>query len=83
MESQERPVALDLFSGAGGLTLGLEAAGYRVALAADIDPWALETHRHNFSGLALALDLGDSATRDDLVELFRGIDVALIAGGPP
>ena len=80
---QERPLAIDLFSGAGGLSLGLEAAGYRVILAADNNPWALETHRHNFPGAALCVDLGDPKVRDELVRLVEGLDVALIAGGPP
>ena len=83
MQTSERPVAIDLFSGAGGLSYGLESAGYRVALAADIDEWALETHAHNFEGVALQLDLGDKDVRDNIVKLFDGIDVALVAGGPP
>ena len=83
MRCSRRPLAIDLFSGAGGLSLGLEAAGYRVALAADNDEWALETHAHNFEGLALCLDLGDPAARDGIVALFEGIDVDLLAGGPP
>ena len=52
-------LAADLFSGAGGLSLGLEAAGYRVVLAVDRDPEAVETHRHHFGGLALDWNLGD------------------------
>lgn len=83
MESSERPIAIDLFSGAGGLSYGLESAGYRVALAADTDMWALETHAHNFAGLALQLDLSHKDVRDNIVRLFDGIDVALVAGGPP
>lgn len=79
----DRPLAIDLFCGAGGLSLGLEAAGYRVALAVDLDDWALETHSHNFEGIALKLDLGDPIVRNEIVELFDGVDVALVAGGPP
>ena len=78
-----RPIAVDLFSGAGGLSAGLEAAGWSVAAAVDHDERALETHRHNFAGLALDLDLGDAASRDVFVELFDGTEVDLVAGGPP
>ena len=83
MLSSDRPLAIDLFSGAGGLSYGLEMAGYRVALAVDLDDWALETHAHNFEGVALRLDLGDPDVRDSIVTLFDEVDVALVAGGPP
>ncbi|TWH73621.1 DNA cytosine methyltransferase [Modestobacter roseus] len=78
-----RPIAVDLFSGAGGLSAGVEAAGWAVAAAVDHDARALETHRHNFPGLALDLDLGESAARDSFVNLFADIPVDLVAGGPP
>jgi DNA (cytosine-5)-methyltransferase 1 len=83
MQASERPLAVDLFSGAGGLSYGLEAAGFRVALAVDHSEWALETHAHNFEGIALQLDLADTDSRDKIVNLFDGIDVALVAGSPP
>ena len=77
------PVAIDLFCGAGGLSHGLEAAGYRVALAADTDKWALESHQHNIAGRALELDLTEQRAREAICELLDGVDVGLIAGGPP
>lgn len=78
-----RPIAIDLFCGAGGLSHGLEAAGYRVALAVDLDERALESHAHNLPGAAVRLDLGAASARDEIVALFAGMPVDLIAGGPP
>lgn len=43
-----RPVAIDLFSGAGGLSLGFEAAGFDVVAAVEYDPVHAATHLHNF-----------------------------------
>lgn len=76
-------LAVDLFSGAGGLSLGLQKAGWTVALAVDTDPKALQTHRHNFSGIALSRDLGDPVQRRELLQMLRGTDIDLVAGGPP
>lgn len=78
-----RPIAVDLFAGAGGLSCGLEAAGYRVALAVDCDGWALRTHAHNFPGVALRRDLALEASRAEIAAMLGGLDVGLIAGGPP
>ena len=49
-----RRLAADLFSGAGGLSLGLENAGFRVVLSADHDASSVETHGHHFGGLSSA-----------------------------
>ena len=83
VRNSTRPIAIDLFCGAGGLSHGLEAAGYRVALAVDLDEWALESHAHNVPGPAVRLDLGAAQARDEIVTMFAGIQVDLIAGGPP
>lgn len=77
------PIAIDLFSGAGGLSQGIEEAGWAVAVAVDIDDRAIETHRHNFPGLALKVDLSASEARDDFVGLLSSIPIDLVAGGPP
>ncbi|MET9336637.1 DNA cytosine methyltransferase [Nonomuraea sp. NPDC003804] len=76
-------LAVDLFSGAGGLSLGLEQAGWTVVAAADYDKRAVETHRANFPGLSLNIDLSDTAERTQLVQLLKGTKIDLVAGGPP
>ncbi|MBE1533212.1 DNA cytosine methyltransferase [Actinomadura algeriensis] len=76
-------LAVDLFSGAGGLSLGLEQAGWTVAASVDFDRRALETHRANFPGLALNVDLGDLDARQQLVALLKKAEIDLVAGGPP
>lgn len=76
-------LAVDLFSGAGGLSSGVEQAGWTVATAVDFDERALETHAANFPGLSLRMDLGDPEERDRLVGLLSHAKIDLIAGGPP
>ena len=76
-------LAVDLFSGAGGLSLGLQEAGWTVAVAVDNDPKALQTHRHNFPGLALARNLGSTEEREQFLALLEGTKIDLVAGGPP
>lgn len=80
---QRKPRAIDLFAGCGGLSLGLERAGYSVVLSVDTDPWCLETHRHNLPGPALDLDLAEPDRMDALLCLLNGIPIELVAGGPP
>lgn len=83
VENLGRPIAIDLFCGGGGLSLGLDEAGFEVVLAVDTDPWALETHGHNFRALSLGLDLACAADVQRLLNLFRGLEVDLVAGSPP
>lgn len=81
--SNGRPLAVDLFSGAGGLGAGVEAAGWTVVAAVDHDTAALETHRANFRGHALNVDMADPAQVSALIEHLRPLGIDLVAGGPP
>ena len=48
-----RPIGIDLFAGAGGMSLGFEQAGFDVAAAVEIDPIHAATHEYNFSQCAV------------------------------
>jgi len=48
MTTRSRPVAIDLFCGAGGMSLGFERAGFDVLAAVDNDPVHLAVHARNF-----------------------------------
>jgi DNA (cytosine-5)-methyltransferase 1 len=45
---RRRPTAVELFSGAGGMALGFERAGFDILAAVDLDPVHLAAHEHNF-----------------------------------
>ncbi|MBI4635992.1 MAG: DNA cytosine methyltransferase [Candidatus Rokubacteria bacterium] len=79
---------VDLFSGAGGLSLGFELAGFELKAAVDHDKAANETFRRNRDkDLTLGLNLADAAQLDNAIHEIRlraGDDgVYLLAGGPP
>ena len=44
----KRPVAIDLFCGAGGMSLGFEQAGFDVLLGVERDGYHVATHERNF-----------------------------------
>lgn len=79
----KRPIAVDLFCGAGGLSLGLQQAGFDVLLGVDHDEVSLETHGSMFSGLTKDVDMSDRDEVEALISLLKRLNPTLIAGGPP
>jgi DNA (cytosine-5)-methyltransferase 1 len=85
--STER-IAISLFSGAGGLDLGAERAGYQVRAAVEWERDAAATMEKNFSNLAapvITKDILDTPTDEILsaAGLTGGAQPDLLIGGPP
>ena len=78
-----RPLAADLFCGAGGLSLGLSQAGFDVVLGVDSDDEALQTHRSLHPGLSVNWDLADEQVVETVARLVKAAGISLVAGGPP
>lgn len=78
-------IGIDLFSGCGGLTVGLKNAGIDVIAAVDIDPLAAETYRANHPEVHFIEKNIKNVSGTDLI---RGLGVKVgeldvLAGCPP
>lgn len=80
-----RPIGIDLFAGAGGMSLGFEQAGFDVRAAVEIDPIHCAIHKFNFPDCAIV----PKSVRDisgNEIRLAAGIGTAavdVVFGGPP
>ncbi|EJG1086174.1 DNA cytosine methyltransferase [Vibrio parahaemolyticus] len=75
---------ISLFSGAMGLDLGLEMAGFETAVCVENDKEAVKTIKHNKSELPVFDRSIVDVTGNELLEAGKFGDlVPLVAGGPP
>lgn len=80
-----RPIVIDLFSGAGGMSLGFEQAGFDIVAAVEVDPVHAAVHKFNFPNCAtLCRDV--SSLSGSEIRAAAGIGkraVDLVVGGAP
>jgi len=78
---KNRPIAIDLFCGAGGVTLGLKNAGFQVAAGVEIREAVSDTYKTNHPEVDLIVKDIRNVSASDFSKIKTSID--LIAGCPP
>lgn len=90
-----RPVAVDLFAGAGGLSLGAERAGFDVLAALEYDPIHAAAHAYNFPRTEVVCSNAKDVSADRIRKAIRASwklhersgrwngTVDAVFGGPP
>jgi DNA (cytosine-5)-methyltransferase 1 len=85
MKYCKRPLGVDLFCGAGGMSLGFEQAGFDIAAAVDVEQRNVDTHALNFpncSGHCLDVsELSGAQLRKD--SGMGNAQISAVFGGPP
>lgn len=83
----EKPIGVDLFAGAGGLSLGFEQAGFDVLAAIEYDPIHAATHEYNFPDCATVCrsvaDIGGDYIRSNSKLGTKDVDVVFGGGSLP
>lgn len=80
------PLLIDLFCGAGGMSLGFKQEGYKIVLANDIEKCCIDTYVHNHPEIPK-----DKIVHGDIQDLVSNLDsdlignqkVDIVIGGPP
>lgn len=77
-----RPKVMDVFSGAGGFSLGFEMAGCEIIAAIEQDKWAADTFKYNHPNAKMFLgdiqSFSDEYLKSEIIE-----QPDIIIGGPP
>ena len=90
MKKNNRPIAVEIFAGAGLLGLGLEAAGFEIAAAVEIDPIHALVHKYNFPNCqTICKDIRKVNKKEITTSLISKSnyallkDIDILAGGSP
>lgn len=82
----DAPKLVDLFCGAGGMSLGFKQEGFKIILANDIEKCCVNTYSHNHPEIPK-----DKVIQGDIQDLVNNLDnyltadlkVDIVIGGPP
>lgn len=78
-----RPTGIDLFAGAGGMSLGFEQAGFDVKAAVEIDPVHAAVHAFNFPECAVVPRSVSRLRGEDLLSAAGAARIDVVFGGAP
>jgi DNA (cytosine-5)-methyltransferase 1 len=84
-----KPIGIDLFAGAGGLSLGLSQAGFDMKIGIEMDKYSAETLQKNHKDMKVEpKDITTITKKEQIIQILDSADVKineidLIAGGPP
>ncbi len=74
---------IDLFCGAGGLSLGFDEAGFENVFSVEFNPEFAKTYARNFADHTLVIEDVRNITEEDIDALTEKKDIDVIIGGPP
>ena len=78
-----KPLMLDIFSGAGGFSLGFKWAGCQIIGAIEIDKWASETFAYNHPDAVVINQDITTITNNDIAGTWGNNKPQILIGGPP
>ncbi len=85
-KEEKKSLAIDMFCGAGGFSLGLGRAGFKIVAAIDNNPDAIRTYRLNHPEVqdeaVIEIDARE-VNLEKLRKLLDGRELDLLVGGPP
>jgi DNA (cytosine-5)-methyltransferase 1 len=78
-----KPVVLDLFCGAGGLSLGFKMAGYHIGLGIEKEELPYRTHCYNFGNSCYLGDIHNIAYPAHFIQEHGLRQIDVVIGGTP
>jgi DNA (cytosine-5)-methyltransferase 1 len=83
--AKTRPIAVDLFAGAGGMTLGFEQAGFDILASVEIDPIHCAIHKFNFPFWTVICKGVEETTGKEIrnISQIANQEIDVVFGGPP